>query len=256
MKLNTAGIIGLAAGFGGALVGVIVAFTVDMLTGIIVGGAMLMSFSILYFVFLKPALEYSRLAKNGISGIGTILSVSETNTRINDQPLCKVELKIEIPGRPSYTVITKTVISYFHISKYQPGCEVEIKADPNNPQKVIILREGDQGGGGVLANATPEQIKELQQSLEDLQKEHDSIRAVGIYSKAIVTKYIPSGIHVNGKNPFVTLELQILPDNEPAFSATTKGAIKESSVPLYQPGEEIFVKYDPNDKTRVVIEHS
>ena len=52
------------------------------------------------------------------------------------------------------------------------------------------------------------------------------------------------------------MEIQVLPDNEPAFSSIVKGVIKDTNVSFYQPGEEIFVKYDPNDKSKVAIEHS
>ena len=89
----------------------------------------------------------------------------------------------------------------------------------------------------------------------EMQQENDRIKTVGIYCKAIVTKFTNMGVNVNGNNPLATIEIQILPDYEPAFSATVKGAIKESSVPLYQPGKEIFVKYDPNDKKKAAIVH-
>ena len=97
---------------------------------------------------------------------------------------------------------------------------------------------------------------ELALQLEEMEAENNRIKAIGIYSKAIVTKYTAMGVNVNGNNPLVTLEIQVLPDDEPAFGATVKGVIKQTSVQLFKPGEEIFVKYDPYDKTKVSIEHS
>jgi hypothetical protein len=61
---------------------------------------------------------------------------------------------------------------------------------------------------------------------------------------------------VNGNNPYAELELEVLPDLSPAFSAKTKGVIAETSIPKYQPGQEIFVKYDLYDSNKVVIDHS
>ncbi|MBL8017104.1 MAG: hypothetical protein JNK43_07545 [Ignavibacteria bacterium] len=78
----------------------------------------------------------------------------------------------------------------------------------------------------------------------------------GTSSKAIVTKYTWLGIYVNGQNPAVELEVQVTPSNIPAFSAKTIGVIMEQSVPKFQPGEEIYVKYDPNMPSKVTIEHS
>jgi len=54
----------------------------------------------------------------------------------------------------------------------------------------------------------------------------------------------------------VELELEVLPENAASFSGKAKGVIAEASVPKYQPGQEIFVKYDLYDNSRVVIDHS
>lgn len=45
-------------------------------------------------------------------------------------------------------------------------------------------------------------------------------------------------------------------NNAPAFEGKVKGAISEQSVEKYQPGKEIFVKYDPNDHGKLTIDHS
>lgn len=52
------------------------------------------------------------------------------------------------------------------------------------------------------------------------------------------------------------LELEILPEFAASFFGKAKGVIAEASVPKYQPGEEIFVKYDHYDSSKVVIDHS
>lgn len=257
MKLNAGMVIGLAGAAIGGSVGLAVAFMADILTGVIVSVVMVFVFYIMYRAFIKPAMDYSRLQKTGIQCTGTIISISETNTRINNQPLCKIELQVELPGKPAYIVTTKTVISYFQIAQFQPGAQVPLFVDPVDNQKVVMVRQGDlKTNSNPLTNASPENLEALKEKLAELQRTNDAIKATGIYSKAIVTKFTNMGINVNGNNPLATIEVQVLPDNEPAFGATVKGAIKDTSVPLFQPGEEIFVRYDPNDKTKVTIEHS
>lgn len=259
MKLNAGMIIGIAGAAIGGSVGIAVAFMSEPIMGFVIAGVMCFVFFIMYRAFIKPSMDYSRLQKNGIQATGTILSISETGTRINNQPLCKIELQVELPGKPAYITITKTVISYFQASQFQPGTKVPLFVDPVDNQKVAMVRQGDlPGGKGAtnLKNASPENIAALKEKLEELQKANELIKATGIYSKAIVTKFTNMGVMVNGNNPLATIEVQVLPDNEPAFGATVKGAIKDTSVPLFQPGEEIFVRYDPNDKTKVTIEHS
>jgi hypothetical protein len=47
-----------------------------------------------------------------------------------------------------------------------------------------------------------------------------------------------------------------MPSDAPAFAAKVKATIGEQAVSKYQPGEEIFVKYDAYDLTKVAIDHS
>jgi len=89
-----------------------------------------------------------------------------------------------------------------------------------------------------------------------VQKEGDAIRLTGKPGRAFVKKNTWLGIYVNGNNPWSELEIEVLPADGPAFSAKVKGAIGEQAVAKYQAGEEIFVKYDPLDRSRVAIDHS
>jgi hypothetical protein len=54
----------------------------------------------------------------------------------------------------------------------------------------------------------------------------------------------------------VEIELEILPEHAASFSGKARAVIAETSVQKYQPGQEIFVKYDLYDNSRVVIDHS
>jgi hypothetical protein len=107
-----------------------------------------------------------------------------------------------------------------------------------------------------LANASPEKLKELEIKLLEMDSLNQSIRSTGVYAKAIVTKYTFMGVNVNGNNPLVTMEIQVLPHNEPAFPATVKAVIKQENISKYQPGEDIGVKYDVSDRSKVAIEHA
>ena len=83
-----------------------------------------------------------------------------------------------------------------------------------------------------------------------------SLAGYGTESKAIVTKYTWLGIYVNGENPYVEIEVEVLPSGGTPFKGKTQAGIKDTSVQKYQPGAEIYVKYDPNDTSKVVISHS
>ena len=92
--------------------------------------------------------------------------------------------------------------------------------------------------------------------IEQLQKDNDAIRLSGRPARAIIKKYQWLGANVNCNNPYVELELEVLPEHSSSFSGKTRAVISEASKSKYQPGCEIFVKYDFYDNSKVVIDHS
>lgn len=90
----------------------------------------------------------------------------------------------------------------------------------------------------------------------ELNIKFDALGITGRPARVIIKKYTWLGANVNGNNPYVELELEVLPENSSSFSSKARGVIAEASVPKYQPGKEIFVKYDLYDKSKVVIDHS
>jgi len=50
--------------------------------------------------------------------------------------------------------------------------------------------------------------------------------------------------------------LEVKPEGRDAFQAVTMGVIAEVSVPKFQAGKTVTVKYDPDDISQVAISHS
>jgi hypothetical protein len=132
---------------------------------------------------------------------------------------------------------------------------IPVLIDPKNENIVVVDFSGGQQPkyNNSMSSADQEKLK------NELMKFNDQdtyIRNSGKSARAIVKKYTWLGVNINGNNPYAELEIEVMPDDKPAFAATVKGAIKEESVPKYQPGEEIFVKYDIYDLKKVAIDHS
>jgi hypothetical protein len=132
---------------------------------------------------------------------------------------------------------------------------VPVKIDPKNEQIMVI-----DPGGAVQQNTAPgystTQVNALQDELMAVQQQQDGLRLTGRSSRAVIKKYNWLGVYVNGNNPYAELEIEVLPDDAPAFEGKVKGAISEQSLEKYQPGKEIFVKYDPNDHSKLALDHS
>ena len=258
MKMNAGIWIGMIGGIIGLLVGVGAVVSTAGPSGIYIGLAMLAIFGGMFYLFyrllFKPMINANRLQKTGLPGRATILEVKDTGVTINNNPQVKLVLEVKNSFGQKYTTQSRVLVSRINPNAYMPGMEVPVKIDPKNEQNVVI----DFSGGTSSSTAFLSQPNEtaLKAELEQTQKDNEAIGLSGRPARAIIKKYNWLGAYVNGKNPYVELELEILPENSSSFSSKAKGVIAETSVPKFQPGQEIFVKYDLYDNSKVAIDHS
>ncbi len=250
----------------GGAIGVIVAIVAVVSTsgssgmGITIGvlaliGGMVFLF---YRLFFKGLINTARLQKVGLPGTAKILEVRDTGVTINNNPQVKLTMEVKNSLGQKYNTECRVLVSRINPGMFQPGMEVPVKIDPKNDQNVVIdfsgARSVTASGGGTTAQQP--NAAAMQAELEQLQKDNNAIAASGRPAKAIIKKYTWLGAYVNGNNPYAELEVEVLPDNASAFSAKTRGVISEASVNKFQPGCEVFVKYDMYDNSKVVIDHS
>ncbi len=259
MKMN----IGIWIGLSGALLGLIVAvisvYTSSGEFGIYYAAILVAIFGsiawLFYKLFFAPMLLSNRLQKTGISGKALILEVKDTGVTINNSPQVKLVLELKNSFGQKYSATLKTLVSRLQPDMFRPGMTVPVKIDPEN-EKIMVI---DLTGEHPIAEESvfPEAKKRaLQAEMEKLDAELQSIRLTGKSARAIIKNYQWLGVYVNGNNPYAELELEVLPDDEPAFQGTVRGTIMEESVAKYQPGKIIFVKYDPADHKRISLDHS
>lgn len=258
MKMNPGiwiGIVGGLIGFGVGIAAVIKT-TGAMGTGIVIGMVILFGgmFYLFYRLLFKPMINANRLQKTGIPAKARVLEVRDTGVTINNNPQVKLVLEVKNSLGQKYTTQCRVLVSRINPGAYQAGMELPIRIDPKNEMNVVL----DFNAANTSLSAVTEQqnVAVLQGELEQLQKDNEAISRSGRPARAIIRKYNWLGAYVNGKNPYVELELEVLPDNSLSFSGKARGVISESSISKYQPGCEIFVKYDLYDNSKVVIDHS
>ena len=78
------------------------------------------------------------LWKTGVKGKGTLVSAS-SNVQINDQPLMKLELDLELPGGPPRRVTRKVIISEFAAHLMQPGLVLPVYVNPQDPDDILVV---------------------------------------------------------------------------------------------------------------------
>lgn len=80
------------------------------------------------------------------------------------------------------------------------------------------------------------------------------LAARGASAQARILKIWDTGWTVN-QDPVVGMLLEVHPPDRDAYLAETKALVPRLQVPLIQPGNEIPVRYDPEDPTRVSPEY-
>lgn len=257
MKMNAGAWIGIIGGIAGLLIGVIAVIATAGSVGIYIGVGMLVFFGgmfyLFYRIFFKSLINAGRLQKTGLPGKAKILEVKDTGVTINNSPQVKLILEVKNSFGQKYSTECRVMVSRINPNAYMPGMEVPVKIDPKNEMNVAL----DFTGGGQSTSAfTKPNASVFKLELEQMQKENEAISLSGRPARAIVKKYTWLGVNVNGNNPYVELELEVLPEISPSFTGKAKGVIAQASVSKYQPGQEIFVKYDFYENSKVVIDHS
>lgn len=375
MKLSLGAKIGLAIG----LLGMIAGFAVPMAVAPQSMGMMTimipvfaLTFGLIFFLVIKPAMRYSRLMKNGRAGQGRVVDVQETNMRINNRPQVKLTLEVQPDdGSSPFQAVTKALLPWSNPMAFVPGTVHDVRYDPNNTADVIVVDStkrtqesfvksmGDAfaalGGPdqallttGAAAQATIVDVEEtgvevnnrpqvnlvmevrpadgtqaffanakvlipwnnpmaytagtvldvrydpadttrvaiaghpkaygaapaapapssmmtaptapmdehMQQALLKINQMNQELLLTGTPATATILSVTPMGVNVNGNNPAVTLSLLVSPDAGQPFQAQAAGVIAQANVPKYRPGATVFVKYDLNNTTRVVVERA
>jgi len=259
MKMNTGAWIGIIGGTIGFLAAIAAVIVTTGSEGIYITMGMLALFGgmgyLFYKLFFGPMINANRLQKTGLPGTAKILEVRDTGVTINNNPQVKLTVEIKNNLGQRYTATIKTLVSRINPFAYQPGMEVPVKIDPKNDQNVVL--DFSQNSSASPNRISPQQdMDALKSELEQMQKENETILLSGRPARAIIKKYTWLGVNVNGNNPFVELEIEVLPEASASFSSKVKGVIAELSVEKFQPGKEIYVKYDLYDNSKVAIDHS
>ncbi len=259
MKMNIGIWIGIIGGIIGLLVGVGAVVTTGGKSGIWMGLGMLVFFGgmfyLFYRIFFKPMINANRLQKTGLPGTARILEVKDTGVTINNNPQVKLMMELKNSFGQKYNTQCRVLVSRINPNAFMPGMEVPVKIDPKNEQNVVIDFSSGTHASTHTSLSQPNEAT-IKAELEQMQKDNEAINISGRPARAIVKKYTWLGAYVNGNNPYVELELEVLPENSAAFPGKARGVIGEVAIHKYQPGCEVFVKYDLYDNSKVAIDHS
>lgn len=190
-----------------------------------------------------------KILASGVEALAEILDVGETGVTINEIYFnIKLTLKVKPDNSPPFEVKTTHLFSRLQVPRV--GDILRVKYDPLNLTEVVIITNGN---AGYDQKAIESRAMEM---LKKLDEENKMILSYGVEAKAKIINAEDLNIKVNGDNPLMSFELEIMPEGKPKFFARAKAPILHSSIDKYEKGDIITVKYDPNDLTKVSLFHS
>lgn len=85
-----------------------------------------------------PAREARDLRENGEQAPATILKIWDTGVKVNHNPQIGLLLEVTPQNREPYQVETQAVVSMLALPQVQPGSELSVYVDPQNPRRVAL----------------------------------------------------------------------------------------------------------------------
>lgn len=89
------------------------------------------------FIF-GPQFFQEKVLENGLPGTAVILDIAPTGVIVNDQPRCKLDLKVTTAAGEVYDTTIYMIISPVYLPQFQPGAKLMIKYDPQDKKKVAV----------------------------------------------------------------------------------------------------------------------
>lgn len=207
---------------------------------------------VLVMRLVRGSVQNREVLAHGVSAPATIVRVWETGTRLNNQPQVGLVLQVQPADKPAFQAEAKMFISYLLAAQLQPGKLVNVRYDPQNPGKVAV----ESATGMTAANLGGMNVPQFEEGLRVQDKYYEAIRSMGEAAQATIVSASETGVLVNGENPLMKFRLEVHPNNRPLFQAETQGVISQASKAKYQPGQTIWVKFNPNNLTQVALDHS
>ncbi len=79
-----------------------------------------------------------RLLNEGAPATATILSLSETGNRSNDNPEVQIRLRVAPEGKAVYEASVTTYLTAVELQNYVVGAQIAVRYDPEKPAEVAL----------------------------------------------------------------------------------------------------------------------
>ncbi len=100
--------------------------------------ASLVSGFVVFGALFKGAARRKVLVRRGVDAWAKVMVVEQTGTRVNDQPMLRLRMLVEVPGKAAYAVLHREGVPQIRLAQLQPGVQLPVKVDPQDPRNMAI----------------------------------------------------------------------------------------------------------------------
>lgn len=86
----------------------------------------------------RRAAQADRIDATGIAGQATVVGLTQTGMRMNDNPQVEMDLLVDVPGRTPYRATRKEFVPLILLGRLNSGTPLPVKVDAADPSNVII----------------------------------------------------------------------------------------------------------------------
>jgi len=113
--------------------------TAKLARGIAIAAVIVLPMALGFGPELCQEMEDRDVIENGVLAEARILDLEDTGNRMNDNPEVLFDLEIDLREGGTYRAAHRTYMSPVDIVKYRPGETVNVKYDPADPSRVVLL---------------------------------------------------------------------------------------------------------------------
>ncbi len=95
--------------------------------------------AVIYLLLFRPFFRAEALEERGAPAVATVLELWDTGWTINENPRVGLRLEVRPPGDVPFEAKTTAVISRLMVGQIRPGAVLEVRYDPKDRRRVVVV---------------------------------------------------------------------------------------------------------------------
>lgn len=218
-------------------------FAVGMILIVIAG--ILTTFGSLIGVRSALFRQNSRAFRDAAIGIGTIQSVSQTGTYINEQPQVRIDFSVEAADGTTFQSHAKLVVGLTDLAAIRPGVVLPVRYLPDRLDRVELDLSDNSAAAQDVYNQT--MIRKGLTTAQMITVANNGVRAQGVVRNMTVPGDMRHGW------PQVVLDVAITRPDGSSFTTETTKYMAPNEIGGIHVGKVVDVRYLPGDESVIAF---